>query len=529
MKVLIVEDNRIDAQALTDILERSDFMRADIVIVDCLAKVAEHRDAGVDVILLDLSLPDGHGLESIRAVQAELARVPIVVLTADEDTETSLRMLRGGAQDYLVKGRFDQDMLLRSMRYAVERVRAEDLRQRLYHADRLAVVGQLAAGVAHEIANPAAFVQGNLLLIARRLEALSYDAAAQHADSVEGSLAHARAAGMVAALDEARRMVDQSLSGVARITNVARDMQGYSRVERDPVEPVQLNDVVLTTCKLANSVVKHRARLITELTDIPKVIGDRSGLEQIVTNLVVNASHAIPEGDVSHQRIVVSTQLTDEGVVLAVEDSGPGVPAAIRDRIFEPFYTTKAKGSGTGLGLSIALEIARTHGGILRYRDAADGGARFELVLPATRTLPPPPQPAIARPRRNDRRARVLLIDDEPGIRAVYRELLAADHDISVAASGPEALALIARERPFEVILCDLMMPEMDGRELYEQLRGRSPELLRRMVFCSGGIVTERSRVFVASIPNRLLEKPISVEALREAIDDVIDAEANHS
>ncbi|HEX7481143.1 MAG TPA: response regulator [Polyangiales bacterium] len=530
MKVLIVEDNPIDAQALIDLLEGSGFDRDELVQADRLAGVAEYRDTGVELVLLDLSLPDGSGLESIRAVQAKLTPVPIVVLTTDEDSETSLRMLRGGAQDYLVKGHFDRDTLLRSMRYAIERARAEELRQRLYHADRLAVVGQLAAGVAHEIANPSSFVQGNLLLAQRRLQALSYDAAAlaaelEHGEDRAGYVQRARA--MVGQLDEARRTIEQGLSGVARISNVARDMQGYSRVEREPLEAVQLNDIVNSTCKLANSLVRHRAQLITELGDVPKVFGDRSGLEQVVTNLVVNASHAIPEGDASAHRIVVSTQFTDEGIVLAVEDTGPGVPEAVRQRIFEPFFTTKARGVGTGLGLSIALEIARSHGGTLRHRDAAIGGARFELVLPAVRTVPPPPS-AISKGARSGVRARVLLVDDEPGIRAVYRELLSTHHDMTVAANGREALELIAREPAFDVILCDLMMPDMDGRELYEQLREQAPALVPRVVFCSGGIVTERSRSFVASIPNRLLEKPISVDMLRLTIEEIAADNADH-
>ena len=305
--------------------------------VERLADLPVGFEQDPDVVLLDLSLPDAEGIDSIRGVQNRLPGVPIVVLTADADEQQAVQMVRGGAQDYLVKGRFNVDTLVRAMRYAIERVQSEHLKRQLLQADRLAAVGRPAAGVTHEISNPATFVQASSRLI-------------------QGELARAQA-------------------------------------------------------------------------------------------------------------------------------------------------------------------VARAHGGDIRCDSELGHGTRFEVSFPGIShievrlpTPPPPPSPAAAG------RARVLLVDDEPSIREVYSLLLADEFDVVTAADGHGALALLEEPASFDVIVSDVMMPDMDAAELLDAISKVSPKLAGRFILYTGGAVSERARRLVDGGQIPVLYKPLLTDELKAAI-----------
>ncbi|MFC1641439.1 response regulator [Myxococcota bacterium] len=518
---LLVEDSPIFAEALRLLLEEVGDEEIRLSHVERLASLAFVSDPRPDVVLLDLALPDAEGLDSVRGVQERLPGVPIVVLTADSDEEQALQMVRGGAQDYLVKGRFNLDTLIRAMRYAIERVQGEQLKHQLFQADRLAAVGRLAAGVAHEISNPATFVQANAGLLEEQLQ---YAEAALDRVSRALSISPSVDPALAVALQQARlamseigELTKQNAAGVGRICSVVQDLRSYSRLEPGRLVCIHPNEVVDDVCGLVSNVVRHKARMIKVLADVPPVALPKGRLDQILTNLLVNAAQAIPDGAPEHNTIIVSTRGEEEAVIIGVEDTGPGMTPEQKRKLFEPFFTTKPRGVGLGLGLSICLEIARAHGGDMLCRSEPGERTRFEVRFPRMlerppRALTPPPISAPAA------RLRVLLVDDEPRIREVFKLLLSDEFDVEVAADGHGALEIIEGQSNLDVVVSDLMMPDMDAAQLIEAVLRVAPRLAQRFILCTGGAVSERTRKLVDTGEIPVLYKPLLTDDLKVAI-----------
>ncbi len=521
MYALLVEDSIIFAEALYGLLREAGNREVELRHVQRLAEVTSAVEPIPDVVLLDLFLPDAEGIDSVRGVQHRLPGVPIVVLTADSDEERALQMVRGGAQDYLVKGHFNVDTLVRAMRYAIERVHGDQLKRQLLQADRLAAVGRLAAGVAHEISNPATFVQANRALLDERLR------------DARDALADARAAAGISpydtlglalqqawtALEEVQQITERNANGIERICSIVQDLRGYARLEPGKVVRIRPNDVVNEVCSLVSNLVRHKARLIKDLGDVPPVALPRGRLDQILTNLMVNAVQAIPDSPPQNNTVTVATRVEGDAVVLSVEDTGPGLTPQEQKKVFEPFFTTKPRGIGTGLGLPICLEIARAHGGDIRCTSSKSVGTRFDVYFPGvfnpeayTSVPPPTPSPAL------QTRPRVLLIDDEPHIRDVYSELLEKDFAMTTADDGRQALALLKNDASFDVIVCDVMMPDMDAAQLLEAVLEFSPQLSERFILYTGGAVSERARRLVDGGNIPVLYKPLLTDDLKRAI-----------
>jgi PAS domain S-box-containing protein len=384
------------------------------------------------------------------------------------------------------------------------------LQARLAQADRMTSVGMLAAGVVHEINNPLTFVLSNL-------ESLSSDLPAIEA-------ATPPAAGKLDLSDRAR----EALDGARRIREIVRDLRTFSRSSDGRLEPVSLNKVIEGAIHMTHGEVKYRARLTADLGTLPPVRANEGRLAQVFLNLLVNAAQAIPEGDAEHNQILVRTW-AEAGTVLAeVRDTGAGIPAEILPRIFDPFFTTKPASIGTGLGLAITRGIVEEAGGRISVESRTGEGARFLVQLPADRSGPDASAPSLAVPPAATltRRGRILVVDDEPLIRSSLVRLLRAEHDIVEAASGAAADAILASDQRFDVILCDLIMPEMSGMDLHARLASTRPHLVDRMVFMSGGAFTERAAEFLHGAAIRLLEKPIEVARLRELVRGLVAARA---
>ena len=423
--------------------------------------------------------------------------------------EPRLRMLRKDGSrfwaalrltTYNVQGQSFYVAIIRDVSEQVEREhelaeqtrRLEQANERLLRSERLAALGQLSATVAHEINNPLQFIDVGLGALRDQLEA-------------RGTPAE-----IVALLDDVR-------TGVDRISAITRDLASFTRPDPHAVGMVALDAVVEQACRMASNEIRHRAQLCLDLRATRPILADRNKLAQLVTNLLVNAAHAIEEGHADRHRIAVHTEDCDDALVLVVEDTGHGIPEDLRERIFEPFFTTKPAGRGGGLGLAVCLEIVRLHGGTISARSEVGRGSRFEVRLPLVNGLTAPrlePTAAAVHPRR----ARVLVIDDDELVLRGLGRMLSRDHEVRLAQGGEEGLRILGSDRRFDVILCDLMMPTTDGPAVYAALAERAPELLPRMVFCSGGAFTPRARAFVGSVENELLGKPMRRAELLEAI-----------
>lgn len=385
----------------------------------------------------------------------------------------------------------------------------KQLEQQLVQSDRLAALGTMAAGVAHEVNNPLAYLMLNLEWIARKLPGLGNDPS-----SLEG---------LMAMLDEARQ-------GAQRVSTIVRELRSFSRAADESRTRVDLATVVQSGIKIAGHEIRHKARIVTSFEPVRPVWGNEARLEQVVINLLLNAAQAMPETRAEHNEIRVSVRAdSEERAVLEVFDNGDGIALDVLPRIFDPFYTTKPVGVGTGLGLSICHGIVTSLGGHIGAYSEPGEGTTFRVVLPTTDTMvgEEPRTASEAPSSRSTKSARVLVVDDEPPIANTLRELLAPEHEVIAATTAREAFEAIERS-DFDVVFCDLIMPGAGGIDLYERLRSLRPGLERRIVFMTGGAFTERTAEFLASVDNRRVEKPFSLGLVEQIVREMAGAGAAH-
>jgi PAS domain S-box-containing protein len=379
----------------------------------------------------------------------------------------------------------------------------------LVRSSRLAAIGEIAAGIAHEVNNPAASTLTNLELLHGDLKKLAEDV--RNPERTVASLVEA----MELFCNEARESVRDSLEGIQRIAFIVKGLRGFARIDGDDVDSLDINEVVQTACNLVRHQIRHFARVEFDLQADERLLASRGRLIQVVLNLLLNAAQAIEEGGGS--TILVTTTSTSDGILLRVEDDGPGVPPAMAQRVFDPFFTTKGADRGTGLGLSVCADIIHRHRGSFRLCKGTLTGACFEALIPFQTGL----LPRLARPSSLPSAGpplRILVIDDEVMLIRAYRRLLGRQHDVVAAYGGEEALSVLACDRAFDLILCDLMMPGTDGVGVYEGLQSTYPDLLERVVFSSGGPTSARAQEFLRRPGIVCLDKPISSEALMDFV-----------
>ena len=375
-----------------------------------------------------------------------------------------------------------------------------EMHARLARADRMASVGLLASGVGHEINNPLSYVLGNLAYAVSELPSLIADPAAR---------------------DLLQDCLEDAAVGARRVRDIIRDLRTFGRGTEDTIGLVHVGEAMDAAINMATNEIKHRARLIKDYADVPPVMANEGRLCQVFLNLLVNATQAIDEGDAENDEIRVQIRREDGYVVAAVRDTGPGIPAELQDRIFEPFSTTKPSGVGSGLGLSICHNIVTSMKGRIEVERPPEGGTCFVVFLPLPDELGGPretdAQPASTSPPPRQR-CRVLVVDDEPLVGSVIKRLLQRDCDVEVATSGVEAKAVLDKDQAFDLVISDLLMPEMSGMALHEWLTRRAPQLASGMVFMTGGTFTKKSQSFVAQVANPCLGKPLDVERLRQLV-----------
>jgi PAS domain S-box-containing protein len=408
----------------------------------------------------------------------------------------------------------------------------KELEAKLGQADRLAALGTLLAGIAHEMNNPLAYV---LLGIEKARTELG------------------RASANFPGGDAVREILRNVQLGADRVAGIVRQLRATSRPEVPHETVVDLEDVLAAALRVAGNEIRHRAELVTSFDHgVPTIEGDPQRLEQVFLNLLVNATHALPEGRPGNE-IHVSLY-TEPGTgprpepvaIVEVEDNGVGIAPDILPRIFDPFFTTKPVGVGTGLGLSICHSIVTSHRGSIEVDSVAGVRTTFRVRLPlgtggaGARVAAPAASPQIEGPARGGgaraelpsraaeaHRKRVLIVDDEPSLADLIQRLLQETCRPEVVPSGRRALERIAEVAAgggagadsFDVILCDLMMPGMTGMELYGAVARQWPGLERRFVFMTGGAFTTTASDFLALVRARCIDKPFDVATLREAVE----------
>jgi len=524
--VLIADDDPVVAEALCEDLESAHYEL--LVAGSGEACLVQLEQVPVDLLLLDLVMPDMSGFEVLRRLSdsPRLRNMPVLVLSSR--AQDVVRALKAGAVDYLIKPWQPEELLARVHTHVRLRQRESELADAVRHlnqrtlelenemterkraeaqlvmASRMSSLGVVAAGVAHEINNPLTYLIGNLDLLRDRL------------DDRERAAPEPAAQALV-------RMADQARDGAERVRLIVRDLKAFSRPDSEELEAVNLLDVLDSVLRLAGHEIKHRATVIRDCPPVPDVVGNVARLSQVLLNVVANATQAMEHGSPERDRLQITTRFSaEDGMVeIRLRDTGKGMDGHSLEHAFDLFYTTRGKGSGTGLGLALCRKIVEGFGGRISLSSALGAGTEVTIRLPVY-GLPsevPVNTLVLAANTRKPSRDRVLVIDDEREIANLVSAMLRQDFDVEVCLIATDAIAKLRAGHVFDVIVCDLMMSECSGMEVYEIVEREFPELARRFVFMTGGPCTARASTFVEKHARNILDKPFTLGQLEAAVE----------
>jgi signal transduction histidine kinase len=513
-RILIVDDDPSNVLLVERLLAEAGYtnLRSTTDARRAVPHCAEFRP---DLIVLDLVMQHMDGIHLLRELRWHTATetfLPILVLTADVSPESQRHTLAAGANDFVTKP-FDPAEVVIRVRNLLEtrslhaelRRRNQDLEsqvrertQQLIEADRLTTMGNLLAGVAHELNNPLSVVAGH---------------AAMFLETAGDGPLRARAEKIAVASDRCVRIV-KSFLAMARRRPPERGSVSVNQVIRDVVD--------LLAYELQVSEVDVRLYLST---DVPLVWADEDQLHQVIVNLVANAHQAMCVAP-APRRLSLTTRYdgANERVFIEVADTGPGIPGGIQGRIFEPFFTTKSEGQGTGLGLALTRGIVDSHGGSIGVSSRPGEGACFRVELPVGAPRPAAAAVAAREPDRVIRDRSILIVDDEPSVAAVLAEALTNEgHVVETAENGAVGLEKLAAGS-YDLVICDSGMPVLNGPDLYREVERRDPRLAEKFIFVVGDILNPRTQEFLDHVNTPQLIKPFTIETVKQLVRRVLSA-----
>jgi PAS domain S-box-containing protein len=404
----------------------------------------------------------------------------------------------------------------------------KQMQGQLAQSDRLASMGMLAAGVAHEINNPLAYILYNLESLSDDLPKIS-DSLRRCLGQLDERLGHDEWAKLLGAdqeflnpsmLDDIQARFKDALQGTHRIKDVARGLGTFSRVEQDRLVPVNLMHVIEVALNMVFNEIKFRARLVKDYGKSSSITANDGKLSQVFLNLLINAAHAIPEGDYEENAIRIRTWQEGNEVFAEISDTGKGISPEHLPHLFEPFFTTKE--IGTGLGLSISKNIVESYGGRIEVNSKVGEGTSFVVRLPVRTAedheIAPRSEETVG---QSGAHGRILVVDDEPGIRSAMVRMLKGN-EVVAAGSGEEAQKILETDQAFDLILCDMMMPTMSGVDLHEWLVSTYPALARQVVFITGGAFTPKAQEYLKKVDNIRLEKPFDVANFKKIVSELL-------
>jgi two-component system, cell cycle sensor histidine kinase and response regulator CckA len=384
-----------------------------------------------------------------------------------------------------------------------ERKKLDDQTREMYNqllqAEKMAALGQAISGVAHELNNPLATI-------------LSWAERLSQNTTIEPPV---------------RRGIEIILSEAERAARIVRQLLTVARKRRTTRAMVDVNDVVRETLSLR--AYEHRVTNITVIdalaAGLPKVFADGHQVQQVLLNLIINAEQAMLSTNGRGVLVVRTWQDADrESVVLEINDDGPGIPDEVQPKIFDPFFTTKAVGKGTGLGLTVAYAIVQEHGGRIRLESRSGSGASFYVDLPVSGAPFEPPPASFGRPPAGGgQRASILVVEDEaPLAVAVAEALREAGYTVEHAGDGEQALQRV-RAKAFDLVICDLKMPRLDGKSFFRLLTTMSPGMARRVLFVTGDVAGTDAEGFLEQSGCRWLAKPFRLADLLRAVTEGLE------
>jgi len=388
------------------------------------------------------------------------------------------------------------------------------IQEKLNRAERMASIGTLAAGVAHEINNPLAYVTTNVAYCMERIRYMEELLEGRMISLDSPSSLRAMLTPMAQALTEAHQ-------GTDRVATIVRDLRALTREDKNQETAVDLASALSSAIHMSESEVRFRSKLTADVDDAGAVRGNETRIVQVFLNLIVNAAQSFENEDTEHNLVQLRAIASGSKCVVEVEDNGRGIPEENLGRIFDPFFTTKPVGVGTGLGLSICHGLVESMDGAITVRSEPGRGTTFRVELHQAAQDAPASVKKVSS-LRPDIRARVLIVDDEPLILRSVARLLRDQHDIETAANGKEGLQKIQTNGPFDLVVCDLMMPEMTGMDLHQAVEQNDPDTAARFIFLTGGAYTEEAKSFLAGVENPKLDKPVQPNLLRSVVSGAL-------
>lgn len=528
-RVLVVDDDAITLRLVC--VKLREIKGLDVVSAGSGAEALRQAAEGpISLAFLDIRLPDTDGITLLSDLRATSPRMAAIVMTNYPSADVTIDALRNQVADFIKKPfsnldiirsvavrtlddlrvRRDRELLLEKLVQSNGELKATNrnlriAQEELVQQQKLVSLGHISAGLAHQINNPAAFVLGNLSVI----NDLVMPQIAELPDSE-------------AVCTEMKELLSDALAGIRRVAAIARDLRVFSiDTYSSGRQGVDVSDIVRTCVSLIRGRAAGRCAIETDLGSLQMVHANSAKLSDTVVHILTNALEAFTDDDEEKNRVDVRISATDADVTLTVTDNGAGIPEDVLPEVFTPFFTTKAPNSARGLGLSFAHGVMTELGGSIRATSQPGQGTTITMRFPSALasvnsviagTATPPIVPELERPR-------ILVVDDEDLMLRLYKQLFRDDFIIDTAPNGREALALVEeREGDYQAIICDLLMPVMGGIELYERLQQSNPELISRLIFCSGGATSEADLAFCRMVSNPVLEKPVAPEQLRAAV-----------
>ena len=517
LRLLLVEDSEDDERLLLRELGRAGYRPSSVRVETQAAFLAALEQGGWEIVISDHTLPQYSGMQALRDLRARGGDIPFILVSGTIGEALAVDAMKAGAQDYVLKGDLTRlpAAIERELREATLRKEQAKMRERLMISERMASAGMLAAGVAHEINNPLAIAALN---VDTSMEALARVTALANLMKSRGSGA---AAALSQELGELVAPLEDARDALKRIRDIVHDVKLFSRQNEEMVATVDLRRVADSSARMAWNEIRHRAKLIKTYEDIPMVQANESRLGQVVLNLLVNAAQAMPESYPSRNEIRIATNTAQDGsAVLEVADNGSGIAKENLDRVFDAFFTTKPIGVGTGLGLAICRGIVLELGGHIELESEVGRGTVFRIILPAGRASEVVAKAPPVGPSRE--RGRVLVVDDEVPLGRALERMLRVHHDVTVLTGGEDAIRRIGHGDPFDVILLDVMMPDVSGMRVYDEVRTVDPEQAERIVFLTGGAFAPSAREFLDHVSNPKVEKPVQMANLLLLIDEIV-------
>ena len=505
LRVLLIEDNPNDAFFMKRLFINSKTVRFEVTHVEQMSEAMERLKTNVyEAILLDLALPDSFGLDAFRKLYVPFPDIPIVVLTISDDESMAIEAMRQGAQDYLVKGEMNISTVVRSLRYAIER---SQLQMQIRKSQKMQAVGTLSGGIAHEFNNLLYVISGYAELL------------------------------MDDAISEDKKMLQKIIKATQRGANLVKQLLAFSRKSESNLSPTHLNIEIRKIKKMLDRVLPRMIDIKLCLADdLASMKADQRQIEQVVMNLCLNAKDAMPDGGtltIKTKNCVIDDTFVDihlekpkdlkEGkcIILTISDTGCGMDEETKERIFDPFFSTKGVGKGTGLGLSVIYGIIQGHDGHISCDSEIEAGTTFKIYFPAIEdNLTASTSDKDTGKRLSKGIETILIVDDEETIIEMTQAILDKSGYKTISAdTGESALDIYTEKRnEIDLILLDLGMPGMGGKKCLEKLIEFDPDV--KVIVASGyseeGLIRETINIGAKGYAVKPLTRDELLKSIRE-------------